>query len=322
MKSEMDRNIIIANQISLEFGEVLRNQSLSIKVIDCLDVERPWLIPPEAEVLITTPYPAWETDQAHKEAKSLPNLKWVQIFSTGIERHPKWLLKDRLVGCGRGQTSAQIAEFALAAMLLHEKRLNEIRAYKPEDWLKKPVGTLEGKTLGIIGFGSIGTAIARLARPFGMKIVACRRGKWPDELPDGVAPLANASDVLKSSDHVVVALPLTNDTHSSLDEKILSNAKPGLHLINISRGAVIVQDDLLKLLNKGQIGFATLDVTNPEPLPQNHAFWSHERVFLTPHVSFSGGDHATRFLDKILYNLAAYRQGTPMKDLINVERGY
>jgi phosphoglycerate dehydrogenase-like enzyme len=238
-----------------------------------------------------------------------------------IERFPQWLLRGRLVGCGRGQTSSQIAEFVLAAMLLREKRLDEVRAHSPKNWVKSPIGTLEHKTLGILGFGAIGTEVARRATPFGINIVACRRGEWA-EIPEGVTPLSDPAAVLSVSDHAVIALPLTGLTRGSIDGKVLRSAKPGLHLINVSRGAILKQEDLIEALDEGVVGFATLDVTDPEPLPEGHSLWSHGRVFLTPHISFMGGDPFGRFLEKTLSNLADYVDGRPLRDLVDVKRGY
>lgn len=321
MMADAGKRIVIANQISSAFGESLRNHETRPTVIDCLDNERPWIIPEEADVLVTIPYPAWMSEAAMMGEKELPRLRWVQLFSTGIERLPQWLLRDRLVGCGRGQTSPQIAEFVMAAILLREKRLDEIRARAVEHWVKTPIGTLEGKTLGILGFGSIGAEIARRALPFKMDVVACRRGEWTD-IPSGVTPLPDVASVLAVSDHAVIALPLTEATHGSLNESILREAKPGLHLINISRGAIVVQDDLTAALDNDRIQFATLDVTDPEPLPKDHPFWTHDKVFLTPHVSFMGGDPFERFLEKTLANLTAYACGRPLRDIVDVERGY
>lgn len=277
------RQLLIVNQISREFGVALRKHASSPRVIDCLDTERPWDFPSEAEVLVTIPYLAWTSDQAQAAQRPLPNLKWIQLFSTGIERMPRWLINQRMVGCGRGQTSPQIAEFVFAMMLLREKQLDVIRARKPQDWVKPTIGTLQGKTLGIVGFGSIGAEVARRALSFGMNVVACRRGVW-SETPEGVTPVRDPTAVVAIADHVVVALPLTEVTRASLNADVLSKAKRGLHLINVSRGAVVVHDDLLALLDAEKIAFASLDVTEPEPLPADHPIWTHERVFLTPHM--------------------------------------
>lgn len=321
MIADTKKRIVIANQISADFGNALRMHETRPTVIDCLDTEHPWIIPEEADVLVTIPYLAWTSEAAIKGERELANLRWVQLFSTGIERLPRWLLRDRLVGCGRGQTSPQIAEFVMAAILLREKRLDEIRARALQHWVKTPIGTLEGKILGILGFGSIGAEIARRALPFGMEVVACRRGEWTDS-PCGVTPLPDVASVLAVSDHAVIALPLTEATRGSLDVDVFRKAKSSLHLINISRGAIVVQEDLVAALDNGAIGFATLDVTEPEPLPEDHPLWTNDNVFLTPHVSFMGGDPFGHFLEKTLANLDAYACGRPLRDLVDVERGY
>ncbi len=311
---------VVVQQISEDFGAALRAHPSAPRVIDHLENDRPWRVDPAAEVLVTYPYPAWKFE-AGLSPRILPHLKWVQLFSAGVERFPGWLLEDRMVGCGRGQTSAQIAEFVLAAMLNREKCLDAIRATSPEHWVKSPIGTLEGRTLGLIGFGSIGAAIARRALAFDMRVVACRNSTW-STVPDGIAPAMNPAAVLGQSDHAVICAPLTESTRGMIGAAQLSRAKPGLHLINISRGAILDQDALIAAIGAGQVGGATLDVTSPEPLPEGHPLWQMPEVRLTPHLSFLGGDHLARFLEKTLVNLTAYTHGRALMDLYDPARGY
>ena len=311
---------VVVQQISVEFGDALRAHPAALHVIDHLDHDRPFDFPSDAEVLVTYPYAGW-LSQEGKVDRAPSYLKWVQLFSAGVERFPDWLLRDRIVGCGRGQTSAQIAEFVLAAMLHKEKKLSEIRATAPKHWVKTPMGTLEGKTLGLIGYGSIGREIAKRALAFDMQIVACRNGAWSD-MVEGLTPMDGPGEVLNRSDHAVVCVPLTDSTRGMLDADLLSMSRPGLHLINISRGAILDQAALIEAISAGHIGSATLDVTYPEPLPADHPLWKVPQVHLTPHVSFLGGDHLARFLEKTCANITAYTQGLPMQDLFDPKRGY
>ncbi|SDG16422.1 Phosphoglycerate dehydrogenase [Celeribacter baekdonensis] len=311
---------VVVQQISESFGEALRAHASNPQVIDHLDRDRPWDFPQEAEALVTYPYPSW-LSEAGRVPQPRPGLKWVQLFSAGVERFPEWLLDGRMVGCGRGQTSPQIAEFVLAAMLNREKRLNEISARSLTEWVRPEMGTLVGKTLGLIGYGSIGAEIARRALAFDMQIVACRNSPWA-EVPKGLTPLAGPAEVLAQSDHAAICVPLTDETRGMVDDAFLAQAKPGLHLINIARGAILDQDALLRAIAAGRIAHATLDVTFPEPLPETHPLWQVPEVHLTPHVSFLGGDHLARFLEKTLANLTTYAQGAPLRDLFDRERGY
>lgn len=311
---------VVVQQISTRFGDALRAHPSAPRVIDHLDHDHPWDFPDGAEVLVTYPYPAW-LSQAGRAAQDRPGLDWVQLFSAGVERFPDWLLDGRMVGCGRGQTSPQIAEFVLAAMLNREKRLDGIRARSPADWVKPELGTLAGKTLGLVGYGSIGAEIARRALAFDMQVVACRNGPW-GKVPSGLVPVDGPAQVLARSDHAAICVPLTEATRGMVDDALLAQAKPGLHLVNIARGAILDQEALLRAIAAGHVAHATLDVTFPEPLPAAHPLWQAEQVHLTPHVSFLGGDHLARFLEKTLANLTAYAQGAPLRDLFDRDRGY
>lgn len=117
-----------------------------------------------------------------------------------------------------------------------------------------------------------------------MKVVVNRRGYW-DSAPEGVTPSPSPEAMFAQADHVVVAAPLTDQTQRLIGSKLLSHAKTGLHLINISRGGLVDQDALLAPLDAGVISAATLDVTTPEPLPDGHRLYSHPNVLVSPHIS-------------------------------------
>ena len=314
------RPLVIVNQIDAEFGECLRGLPQAPQVIDHLDADFPWEIPPAAQALVTRALPAWRR-APDTQPWALPDLGWVQTYSAGIEIYPKWLLAGREVSCGRGLTSPQIAEYVLAAILRVEKNLEGLRVRSPSDWKDMAVGAIEGKCLGLIGFGSIGQEIAHRARAFGMKIMALRRGDWPDP-PDRLRPARDLAEIMAVSDHLVLATPLTPDTAGMIGADALSLAKPGQHLINISRGGVLDQEALIAALDSGRLAQATLDVTTPEPLPEGHPLWSHPKVLLTPHVSYKGGVERQRFLSKVAHNLNAYLEGRPLLDAVDLERGY
>src|SRR5262249_28516543 len=148
------------------------------------------------------------------------------------------------------------------------------------------LGTLEGKTLGIVGLGAIGTAVARLAEPFGMRIVGLRRTAAPAPRPS-IEVMTSLTALLNGADHVVISAPATPATRHLIDADALASMKPGTHLVNVARGSLVDQDALVAALDAGRLGRATLDVVEPEPLPPGHPLYTHERVRLTPHVSWS-----------------------------------
>ncbi|WP_339114942.1 NAD(P)-dependent oxidoreductase [Thioclava sp. GXIMD2076] len=313
-----DRHPVIANQIDAEFGRFLAALPQAPQVIDCLDADRPFDVPTEAEILVTRNIPGWKQAPAHLD---LPALKWVQTFSAGVEVYPDWLKKDRIVSCGRGLTAPQIAEYVMAAMLLMVKDLAGAVVHGPSDWGPRNLGTLEGGSVGIIGYGAIGSEIARRALAFGMEVRACRRGPW-DSPEEGVIACASPQEVAQASDHIVLAAPLTPETEGMVNEAFLAGAKRGCHIINIARGGLVDDAALLAALGDGTVARATLDVTTPEPLTDGHPYYGHPNVLLTPHQSFRGGSERARFERKMAFNLAAYLSGNPMRDVVDLVRGY
>src|SRR5690606_11871055 len=143
------------------------------------------------------------------------------------------------------------------------------------------------QTLGIAGYGAIGREVAKRAQALGMDVLALRRGGAAVAPDTGVRAVASVEDLLGASDHVVLALPITPQTRHCINARSLAHAKPGLHLVNIARGALVDQPALLQALDSGRLSGATLDVTDPEPLPEGHALYHHPRVHLTPHVSWA-----------------------------------
>lgn len=309
---------VIVNQIDEDFGRTLAAHPSAPRVIDHFDRERPWDLPQETEILVTRAFRSW----AEAPQMEVPHLKWVQTFSAGIEIYPDWLMRPPIVTNGRGLTAPQIAEYVMAAMLLVEKDIFAARTTSLDDWGTRVFGTLEGKTLGLIGYGAIGEAVAKRARAFDMRVLATRRGVW-EEVPEAITPCATAEEVMAGSDHVVLAMPHTPETESMVNDALLSQAKPGLHLINVARGALVDQAALLRALDAGRLGKATLDVTHPEPPRADDPIWTHPKVLLTPHESYKGGTaERARFEQKTLSNLSALIAGAPLSDVVNLTRGY
>ncbi|MFT8422112.1 MAG: NAD(P)-dependent oxidoreductase [Gluconacetobacter sp.] len=254
----------------------------------------------------------------------------MQIASAGVDGFPSWLLDGRIVTCGRGDAAVPIAEYVLMALLLRAKRLEVLRPDGPEDWIRDavatrdvtPLGSLEGQVLGVAGYGAIGRAVAARARAFGLRVLAWRRAAWSDG-GDGLAEsVGSLAELAARVDHLVLALPLTPETAGCVDAEVLARARPGLHLVNVARGALVDHAALLSALNRGQVGFATLDVTSPEPLPAGHPFYIHPAVRLTPHVSWSGPAVRANFARKLVENIESFLDGRPLRDVVDATRGY
>jgi phosphoglycerate dehydrogenase-like enzyme len=312
---------VIVNQLGPEIGASLEEHASRPVVIDDEAPARPWAVDPRADVLLTRAFPAWRSAPAEPPPGWPHGLRWVQTMSAGMDAYPRWMWSGPTVSSGRGIAAVPIAEYVLAAMLAREKRIESIAVHAPEAWSDIALGRLEGRTLGLIGYGAIGRAVARRAAAFDMRVLAVRRGCWtPDEAE--VEPCASPEALAAKADHLVVAVPATAETRHIVGRALLAAAKPGLHLINVGRGDLVDQEALLDALGTGQVGFATLDVTDPEPLPAGHPLYAHPMVRVTPHVSWSDPAFLQRLTAKIAANLDRYLAGEPLVDVVEPGRAY
>jgi phosphoglycerate dehydrogenase-like enzyme len=257
-------------------------------------------------------------------AKS-PNLKWLHVLSAGIERLPFDDLINRgiLVTNSRGIHGIPIAEHVFAFILSFVRGFNIlIRQQIGRKWKKNKTQEVWGKTLGIIGAGSIGTEIAKRGKAFGMEVIAVKRNPEPVEGIDRVYPPEDLKRVLSMSDFVVLSVPLTKETYHMIGEKELAAMKPSAYLINISRGDVIDEQALIKVLREGRIAGAGLDVFSTEPLPEDSPLYGMENVIITPHNAALSPMYITRAMEIFTFNLKAYKEGAPMKNIVDLRRGY
>ncbi|MGZ4692507.1 MAG: NAD(P)-dependent oxidoreductase [Acidimicrobiales bacterium] len=251
-------------------------------------------------------------------------VRWVHFASTGVDNVPfDELPADLLITNSRGASAVPIAEWTIAMMLAFEKRLPETWIHEPpDDWRADPhLGTLSGRRLGIVGFGSIGQALATRALPFGMEVRGLRRTAAPSPV-DGVTLVPTLAEVLDGADHVVIAAPLTAATHHLIDAEALATMKPGVHLVNIARGGLVDQDALRVALDDGTVARASLDAVDPEPLPAGHWLFTHPGVRLSAHDSWSWPGAYAVILERFAVNLRAFVDGEPLPDLVDPSVGY
>ncbi|MEH3157439.1 MAG: D-isomer specific 2-hydroxyacid dehydrogenase family protein [Sphingomonas taxi] len=314
-------SLIIASQMEDGFNDGLRAHATGPTVIPVPE-NRPWEAANDADILLVRPTPAWRGGRGLDRPSAWPGrVKWVYSASAGVDFYPAWLLDAPLVSCGRGVASDEIADYVIAAIYAHTKDLEGVRARSLEEWRWAPLNRVSGTTLGIIGFGAIGTALAAKAIALGIHVVATRRRALPSPIP-GVTLLDDIADVVARADHLVLALPATAETRGLIDAKLLARAKPGAHLINVARGSVLDQEALIAALDNGPLGFATLDVTEPEPLPAAHPLWTHPKVRLTPHVSSNHTNVRHVLFDKVAANLDRFARGEIPGDIVDRAAGY
>jgi len=312
----------IASQLEPSINEALASHPARPTVIPAPEDE-PWRAAADADVLVVRPSPAWAPAKAAPAPSIWPGrLRWVCSASAGIDFYPGWLLDGPLVSCARGTASEEIADYVLAAIYRQAKDFDSVAPRGPQDWRYSQLGQVLGSTIGLVGLGAIGQAVARRALALGAQVVAVRRsGALPDDLP-GVELVSRVEDVVARADHIVLAVPATPQTRHLVDATLLAQARPGAHLINVARGSVVDQAALLEALDRGQLGFATLDVTDPEPLPAGHRLYNHPRVRLTPHLSANYLVARGKLVDKIMGDITRFAQGQPPRDLVEPARGY
>ena len=241
----------------------------------------------------------------------------MHALSTGVDGFPFDLIEDRVLTCSRGASAVAISEFVLAAMLTFEKHLPEQWISNEEDWRDAELGQLSGRTLGIVGLGEIGTATARRALGFDMDVLASRRTSAPAPFA-GITVVPTLEDLLPASDHLVICAPATPATRHLIGADTIAAMKQGVHLVNVSRGALVDQDALLDALDSGQIAMAT----DPEPLPDGHRLYSHPRARVSAHVSWSSPVSARRSIELFEQNVRRYRACEPLSGVVDRDEGY
>lgn len=312
---------VIVNQLGAEVRAAIADHWSRPQIIDHPTDRPPWELPGDADVLLTRPFAGWDKAPTLKPAGWPFGLRWIQTASTGVDFFPSWLLDGPVVTTGRGISAIPIAEYVLAAVLAFEKRLDKVRPLGPAEWGRGSLGSLSGKMIGIAGFGSIGRAVAERASAFGMTVSVLRRSAWHGGEP-GIQPVTSIESLIETVDHLVLALPATSKTVHLINADVLARAKRSLHLINVARGRIVDQAALLRALDAGQLAGATLDVTDPEPPPDGDPIYTHPRIVLTPHISWTGGDNGRRLADKAAANLDAYVRAAPLSDIFDKNLEY
>jgi phosphoglycerate dehydrogenase-like enzyme len=249
-------------------------------------------------------------------------VRWMHISATGIDSWPRALLEGRVVTCARGVGAIPISEFVLASMLAFAKDFPATwLSAPPEHWNIADLGELAGTTVGIVGLGGIGTAVARRALAFDMRVRVLRRNPGRDALGD-IELARDLPDLLDGADHVVLAAPGTAATHRMMDDAAFRLVKPGVHLVNIARGSLVDQDALRAALDDGRVARASLDTVDPEPLPAGHWLYSHPSVRLSAHVSWATPRYMDRVIAFFVANLHRFVAGEPLEGVVDVDEGY
>ena len=272
----------------------------------------------------------WLMNEA--ELATCTRLKWVHTSAVAVETFclPQLFARNVIVSNSRGVQSAPIAEHVFAVLLALAKRLPYVvDQQRDRHWAQNEmVGErlpwlLKGKTLGLIGFGTIGAEIARLASAFGMKIVALTRRARTNHAADiqWLTP-SELGELLKQSDVLVIAAPLTPETLNMIGASEMAQMRPGSVLINVGRARIINHAALNDALRSGHLGGASLDVFHREPLPADDPLWSAPNIIITPHTSGFRQGHWDDVIDLFSENLRRYQRGEPVRFRVEPALGY
>lgn len=265
------------------------------------------------------------------EYAAATSLKWFQSIGAGVERVLLPGMRERglTVTNTSGIHASNISEHVLAMMLAFARQFPFLmRAQIDRVWRddegRRGVFELGGQTLLVVGYGEIGQALARKAYALGMRVLAVRRrpGGEPPVSVDMVGGFVDLPSFVAQAEHVAICLPQTPETVGMFNAELITHMKPGSYLYNIGRGPIIDTAALVDALERGHLGGAGLDVTDPEPLPSDSPLWGRENVIITMHTAGSTPEFWNRILAIITENINRFRAGEPLINVVDYDAGY
>jgi phosphoglycerate dehydrogenase-like enzyme len=253
-------------------------------------------------------------------------LKWIQSSAAGLDHclTPEVIESDIIVTSASGLFADQVAEQTLALMLGFLRGLPTFfRQQQAREFIRRPTLDLHGKTVGIVGLGGNGRRIAEVLVPFRVRLLAT--DYFPIDKPPHVEQLwakERLPELLEQSDIVVLCVPLNDETRGMIGREQLAQMKPGALLVNVARGQVVKEDDLVTALESGHLAGAALDVTEVEPLPETSKLWHMPNVIVTPHVGAQSARRADDTTELVCENLRRFYSGKPLLNLVDKKLGF
>ena len=261
---------------------------------------------------------------------TMPALRWVHATASGVDMfmYPEFVNSDVVLTGEKGLVGGHLADHGFGLLLALTRQIHTAIKLGPYAWAHREAMRgveieLEGLTMGIVGFGGTGRAMARRAAAFGMNVVAL------DELEvaagdgvDEVWPRARLEELVGRSDVVAVCCPLTKATENLFDDRLFAVMRPGAILVNVTRGEVVDGDALVRALASGHLGGAALDVISGEPLAADHPIWAFDNVVMTPHTAGASQLRAGRNVSRFVDNLVRYRAGQPLAGVVDKQAGF
>jgi phosphoglycerate dehydrogenase-like enzyme len=253
-------------------------------------------------------------------------LRWIHVASAGVDRllFPSLVESEVLVTNSRGIFDRPMAEYVLGTVLSLAKDLHtSVRLQDRKIWRHRETERIEGKRALVVGTGPIGRAIATQLAAAGMSVNGAGRVGRDDDPDFGeVHGHDRLYDVLGDFDYVVLAAPLTEQTKGMIDANALARFQPTARLINVGRGALVVQEDLVAALEAGRLAGAALDVFDTEPLPETSPLWEMPHVLISPHMSGDTIGWHEDLVDLFTANLRRFTRNEPLRNVVDKRRGY
>jgi phosphoglycerate dehydrogenase-like enzyme len=322
----MPLKLIVSERVRREFGRRIRAAAPGVRFVvpSVLDGALLWSGDPAKADVCLFSEDMWAVPEMRQHVLPavfrLQGLRWFHTFSAGTDAGVFQAMIDRgtILTNSSGASAPSIAQYVLAMMLYRTKPIEQWRSKQARaEWSQvQTAGELTGQTCGIIGIGSIGGEVARLAQAFGMRTVGMRRSEKKARFLDEQVRANQLSRLLSQSDFVVIACPLTKETEGLIGERELRAMKPTATLINVARGRVVDEGALIRALKEDAIASAVLDVFTFEPLPENSPLWSMSNVIVTPHNSGFSPLNMGRMIDIFLENLTRFTAGNTLRNRV------
>ena len=271
----------------------------------------------DAEIIFTN-----KTPLSKEVLKKVPSVKYIGVLATGFNIVDVNTAKesDIVVTNVPGYSTTAVAQLTLALLLELCHHIGEhSHAVKKGEWTKSkdfcfwntPLIELQGKTMGIIGFGQIGQATAKLAQAFDMNILTTGSRKRP-ELETDTCKYTSLEELLKASDVISLHCPLTDKTEGIINKNNISKMKDGVMIINTARGPLVVEKDLKNALNSGKVTGAAVDVVSKEPIEKENELLKAKNIIITPHIAWAPKESRARLMSTAIENLELFLQGNPV----------
>jgi D-2-hydroxyacid dehydrogenase (NADP+) len=260
-------------------------------------------------------------------------LRWVHISSVGAEWTAKEVLNaegEVILTNSRGIFAPTMVEHMFGLVLMHTRGLADVHAMRLQNkgWretnraVRQRLITLSGKTLGVLGVGTIGRQAARVGRAMGMNVIGCRLSGASDDTIERMYTPQTRLEFFRQADVMMVSLPTTDQTRHFVCRETLAVIKPGAILANVGRGKTVDTEALIEALREGRLGAAVFDVTDPEPLKPDHPLWTMKNVYFTPHISSLSVQLDELTGSIFLENLERYLRGEELMNVVDPHKGY